>query len=48
MPGKFQAFEYQRGWLDAITDPAVRQISVMKSAAGRAVGWTRLVRSGPT
>jgi terminase, large subunit len=38
MPGRFEAFEYQRGWLDAITDPAVRQITVMKSAR---VGYTR-------
>ena len=38
MPGRFQAFAYQRGWLDAITDPAVRQVSIMKSAR---VGYTR-------
>ena len=38
MPGRFEAFAYQRGWLDAITDPAVRQVTVMKSAR---VGYTR-------
>ena len=38
MPGRFEAFAYQRGWLDAITDPAVRQVSIMKSAR---VGYTR-------
>jgi hypothetical protein len=25
MPGRFEAFAYQRGWLDSMTDPAVRQ-----------------------
>jgi phage terminase large subunit GpA-like protein len=38
MPGRFEAFGYQRGWLDAITDPTVRQVTVMKSAR---VGYTR-------
>lgn len=38
MPGRFEAFGYQKGWMDAITDPAVRMITVMKSAR---VGYTR-------
>ena len=38
MPGRFEAFGYQKGWLDAITDPTVRQVTVMKSAR---VGYTR-------
>jgi phage terminase large subunit GpA-like protein len=38
MPGRFEAFAYQRGWLDAITDPAIRQVTVMKSAR---IGYTR-------
>jgi terminase, large subunit len=38
MPGRFEAFAYQRGWLDAITDPNVRQVTVQKSAR---VGYTR-------
>jgi phage terminase large subunit GpA-like protein len=40
MPGRFIAFEYQRGWLNAITDPAVRMVTVMKSAR---VGYTRVL-----
>jgi phage terminase large subunit GpA-like protein len=40
MPGAFVAFQYQQGWLDAITDPAVRQVTVMKSAR---VGYSRVL-----
>lgn len=36
--GKFAAFGYQRGIMDAFTDPSVRTIAVMKSAR---VGWTK-------
>lgn len=38
-PGKWRTdrAEYQRGWMDAVTDPAVEQVVVMKSAQ---VGWT--------
>jgi terminase, large subunit len=36
-PGRFEAFAYQNGILDAVTDPAVRQVTVMKSAR---VGYT--------
>jgi len=38
--GKFQAFAYQNGIMDAITDPSVLQITVMKSAR---VGYTKIL-----
>ncbi len=38
--GKFRAFGYQKGLLDAFTDPAVAEISVMKSAR---IGFTRVL-----
>lgn len=38
--GKFRAFGYQKGMLDAVTDPSVRQITVIKSAR---VGYTKLL-----
>jgi phage terminase large subunit GpA-like protein len=38
--GKFTAFTYQNGIMDAITDPKVRQVSVMKSAR---VGYTKIL-----
>ncbi|HEV2594132.1 MAG TPA: phage terminase large subunit family protein [Sphingomicrobium sp.] len=38
--GRFRAFGYQTGMLDAVTDPAVEKISVMKSAR---VGYTKLM-----
>lgn len=37
-PGKFRAFAYQNGILDAVSDPAVTQVTVMKSAR---VGYTK-------
>jgi phage terminase large subunit GpA-like protein len=37
-PGKFEAYGYQNGLMDAVTDPAVKIISVMKSAR---IGYTR-------
>jgi phage terminase large subunit GpA-like protein len=41
-PGKWQTAtaEYQRGMMDAIGDPAVREIWVMKSAQ---IGWTEIL-----
>ena len=36
--GRFRAFEYQKGILDAITDPTVTTVSVMKSAR---IGYTK-------
>src|SRR5471032_2349694 len=38
--GRFRAFGYQTGMLDAVTDPTVEKISVMKSAR---VGYTKLM-----
>ncbi|SER58685.1 Phage terminase, large subunit GpA [Faunimonas pinastri] len=38
--GKFQAFGYQNGIMDAVTDPTVKQITVMKSAR---VGYTKIL-----
>lgn len=38
--GKFRAFAYQVGIMDAITDPAIEQVIVMKSAR---VGFTRIL-----
>lgn len=38
--GRFRAFGYQTGMLDAVTDPSVEKISVMKSAR---VGYTKLM-----
>ncbi|WP_184247328.1 phage terminase large subunit family protein [Paraburkholderia atlantica] len=38
--GRFRAFGYQRGMLDAVTDPSIEKISVMKSAR---VGYTKLM-----
>jgi terminase, large subunit len=43
MPGRFVAFGYQKGWLDAITDPSIRQVTIMKSAR---VGFTRTIDLG--
>ena len=37
--GKFRSFKYQDGIMDAITDPAIIEISVMKSAR---VGYTKI------
>jgi phage terminase large subunit GpA-like protein len=38
--GKFMAFGYQNGIMDAITDPTVKQVTVMKSAR---VGYTKIL-----
>ena len=39
-PGKFHAYGYQIGMMDAVTDPSVTEITVMKSAR---VGYTRIL-----
>jgi terminase, large subunit len=39
-PGRWRTIPYQRGIMDAITDPAVERVSVMKSAR---VGWTKIL-----
>lgn len=41
-PGRWRTLPYQRGILDAITDPAVTRISVMKSAR---VGYTKCINA---
>ena len=41
-PGRWKTLPYQRGLLDAISDPAVTQISVMKSAR---VGFTKCMNA---
>ncbi|WP_245677281.1 phage terminase large subunit family protein [Candidatus Arsenophonus triatominarum] len=38
--GKFRSFAYQDGIMDAVTDPDVTQVSVMKSAL---VGYTKIL-----
>ncbi|WP_158808640.1 phage terminase large subunit family protein [Beijerinckia sp. L45] len=38
--GKFRSFKYQDGIMDAVTDPSVTQITVMKSAR---VGYTKIL-----
>jgi terminase, large subunit len=37
-PGRWRPYQFQREWLDVISDPAVHEISIMKSAR---VGYTR-------
>ncbi len=39
-PGKWTCIPYQRGILDAFTDPAIERVSVMKSTR---IGWTKLM-----
>lgn len=41
-PGKWRTLPYQRGILDAITDPVVQRVSVMKSAR---VGFTKCLNA---
>lgn len=41
-PGRWRTLPYQRGILDAITDPAVERVSVMKSAR---VGYTKAINA---
>jgi phage terminase large subunit GpA-like protein len=41
-PGKWTTLPYQRGILDAITDPAVERVSVIKSAR---VGYTKCINA---
>src|SRR4029079_8255875 len=41
-PGRWRCLPYQRGILDAITDPAVERVSVMKSAR---VGYTKCMNA---
>lgn len=39
-PGKWKTIPYQRGILDAFSEPNVEKVSVMKSAR---IGWTKIV-----
>lgn len=39
-PGRWKTLPYQRGMMDAVTDPTVERITVMKSAR---VGYTKLI-----
>jgi phage terminase large subunit GpA-like protein len=41
-PGRWKSLPYQRGILDAITDPAVERVSLMKSAR---VGYTKCINA---
>ncbi|MGN6109186.1 MAG: phage terminase large subunit family protein, partial [Kofleriaceae bacterium] len=41
-PGRWKTLPYQRGILDAITDPAVKRVSVQKSAR---VGYTKCINA---
>src|SRR5262245_59222748 len=36
--GRWRTIPYQRGWMDAITDPRIERVTVMKSAR---VGYTK-------
>lgn len=38
--GKWHAYPYQRGIMEAITDRAIEQVTVMKSAR---IGWTKII-----
>ena len=40
--GRWRTLPYQRGWLDAMTDPTIEQIVVMKSAR---VGYTKCLNN---
>lgn len=41
-PGRWRTLPYQRGLMDAFTDPAVTQITMMKSAR---IGWTKCLNA---
>lgn len=41
-PGRWRTLPYQRGIMDAITDPAVERVSMMKSAR---VGYTKMINA---
>lgn len=41
-PGRWRSLPYQRGIMDAITDPLVTQVSVMKSAR---IGYTKCINA---
>lgn len=41
-PGKWHTIPYQRGMMDAFTDPSIEQITIMKSAR---VGYTKIINN---
>lgn len=41
-PGRWKTLPFQRGWMDALTDPRTWQVSVMKAAR---VGWTESIKA---
>lgn len=41
-PGRWKTLPFQRGWMDACSDPRIWQVSVMKSAR---VGWTESIKA---
>ena len=41
-PGRWHTLPYQRGFMDAFTDPEVTQVTLMKSAR---VGWTKALNA---
>jgi phage terminase large subunit GpA-like protein len=41
-PGRWKTLPFQRGWMDALTDPRLWQVTVMKSAR---VGWTESMKA---
>jgi len=41
-PGRWRCLPYQRGIMDAITDPAIERVSLMKSAR---VGYTKIINA---
>jgi terminase, large subunit len=41
-PGRWTCLPHQRAWMDAMTDPLIEQISIMKSAR---VGYTEVIKA---
>lgn len=41
-PGRWSSYPFQRGIMDAFTDPLVEQVTVMKSAR---VGWSKIINN---
>ena len=46
--GRWHTLPYQKGMMDAVTDPAVEQITVMKSAPSRLKREKRLPYQNPS
>ncbi len=41
-PGRWRTLPFQRGWMDAMTDPQIEQVTVIKSTR---VGWTESLKA---